>query len=87
MTTPLVTALYPPERRVIATSDGAPPKTRDDECRDFDADKKSLVNEEQPWRHRFTVKGNTNLIITSICRIMRIRNCESSIFSCYDRVQ
>lgn len=55
MTTPLVTALYPPERRVIATSGGAPPKTRDDECRDFDADRKSLVNEEQPWRHRFTV--------------------------------
>ncbi|KIK34429.1 hypothetical protein CY34DRAFT_17729 [Suillus luteus UH-Slu-Lm8-n1] len=52
MTTPLITALYPPERRLITT---APPQTRDDECRDFDANKKSLVNEEQPWRHRFTV--------------------------------
>ncbi|KAG1780765.1 Sodium/hydrogen exchanger family-domain-containing protein [Suillus placidus] len=55
MTTPLVTALYPPERRVIANSGGAPPQTRDEEDRDFDADKKSLVNEEQPWRYRFTV--------------------------------
>ncbi|KAG2750288.1 hypothetical protein P692DRAFT_20952852 [Suillus brevipes Sb2] len=52
MTTPLITALYPPERRLITT---APPQTRDDECRDFDANKKSLVNEEQPWQHRFTV--------------------------------
>ncbi|KAG1814783.1 Sodium/hydrogen exchanger family-domain-containing protein [Suillus subaureus] len=52
MTTPLVTALYPPERRVIATSGGAPPQIRDEEG---DADKKSLVNEEQPWRYRFTV--------------------------------
>ncbi|KAG1858710.1 Sodium/hydrogen exchanger family-domain-containing protein [Suillus tomentosus] len=55
MTTPLVRALYPPERRVIATSGGAPPKTRDDEGGDLDADKKSLMNEEQPWRYRFTV--------------------------------
>ncbi|KAG1858827.1 Sodium/hydrogen exchanger family-domain-containing protein [Suillus subluteus] len=52
MTTPLVRALYPPERRVIATSGGAPPRTRDEE--DY-ADKKSPVNEEQPWRYRFTV--------------------------------
>ncbi|KAG1720942.1 Sodium/hydrogen exchanger family-domain-containing protein [Suillus lakei] len=55
MTTPLVTALYPPERRVIATSGGAPAQTRDEEGGDFDPDKKSLVNEEQPWRYRFTV--------------------------------
>ncbi|KAG1901080.1 Sodium/hydrogen exchanger family-domain-containing protein [Suillus fuscotomentosus] len=55
MTTPLVRALYPPERRVIATSGGAPPKTRDDEGGDLDADKKSLINEEQPWRYRFTL--------------------------------
>ncbi|KAG2049554.1 hypothetical protein BDR06DRAFT_961357 [Suillus hirtellus] len=55
MTTPLVRALYPPERRVIATSGGASPKTRDDEGGDLDADKKSLMNEEQPWRYRFTV--------------------------------
>lgn len=55
MTTPLVRALYPPERRVIATSGGAPSKTRDDEGGDLDADKKSLMNEEQPWRYRFTV--------------------------------
>ncbi|KAG2130618.1 Sodium/hydrogen exchanger family-domain-containing protein [Suillus bovinus] len=55
MTTPLVTALYPPERRIIATSGGAPPKTRDGEDADLDTDKKFLVNEEQPWRYRFTV--------------------------------
>lgn len=55
ITTPLVTALYPPERRVIATSGGASPKIRDEERRDFDADKKSLMNETQPWRYRFTV--------------------------------
>ncbi|KAG2130746.1 Sodium/hydrogen exchanger family-domain-containing protein [Suillus clintonianus] len=55
MTTPLVTALYPPERRVSATSGGAQPKTRDEEGGDSDEDKKSLVDEEQPWRYRFTV--------------------------------
>ncbi|KAG2125208.1 Sodium/hydrogen exchanger family-domain-containing protein [Suillus cothurnatus] len=54
MTTPLVTVLYPPERRVFATSGGAPPQARDEE-EEGDADKKSLVNEEQPWRYRFTV--------------------------------
>ncbi|KIK32710.1 hypothetical protein CY34DRAFT_18854 [Suillus luteus UH-Slu-Lm8-n1] len=55
MTTPLVTALYPPEHCLITTSGRAPPQTHDDECRDFDADKKSLVNEEQPWRHCFII--------------------------------
>src|SRR6267154_959327 len=55
MTTPLVTALYPPEWRVIATSNGAPSQTRDTESGDFGADEGSLVNEEQPWRYRFTV--------------------------------
>lgn len=52
MTTPLVTALYPPEWRVTATSGGAPPQTHDEEG---SVDKKSFVNEEQPWRYRFTV--------------------------------
>ncbi|KAG0697752.1 hypothetical protein DFH29DRAFT_1021343 [Suillus ampliporus] len=55
MTTSFVTALYPPEQHVSATSGGAPPQTRDEEGGDFDEDKKSLVNEEQPWRYRFTV--------------------------------
>ncbi|KAG0694775.1 Sodium/hydrogen exchanger family-domain-containing protein [Suillus ampliporus] len=55
MTTPLVSALYPPERRVIATSFGASAQTRGVEGGDFDADKKPLVNEDQPWRYRFTV--------------------------------
>ncbi|KAG1720747.1 hypothetical protein EDB19DRAFT_1963660 [Suillus lakei] len=47
-------SLYPPELRAMATSDGAPPQTRDEEGGEFNSDKKSLMNEQQ-WRYRFTV--------------------------------
>jgi hypothetical protein len=57
ITTPLVTALYPPERRVIAVQGGASSRnhSRSTESGDGDFDKKPIVSEEYPWRHRFTV--------------------------------
>ena len=52
ITTPLVTALYPPERRVRVGEMTQP--AQGDERGKGD-DKASIINEEQPWRHRFTV--------------------------------
>ncbi|KAG8214381.1 Sodium/hydrogen exchanger family-domain-containing protein [Butyriboletus roseoflavus] len=52
ITTPLVLALYPPERRVRVGAT-APP-VEDDERGQCD-EKASIITEEQPWRHRFTV--------------------------------
>ncbi|OAX31539.1 hypothetical protein K503DRAFT_76188, partial [Rhizopogon vinicolor AM-OR11-026] len=59
ITTPLVTILYPPDRRTIAAPGGALPqiRTRDTESEEGVSDDKQsmMVNEEYPWRHRFTV--------------------------------
>lgn len=53
ITTPLVMALSPPERRVrVGTT--APP-IEGDERGQPDDEKVSIIHEEQPWRHRFTV--------------------------------
>ncbi|KAH0831858.1 Sodium/hydrogen exchanger family-domain-containing protein [Lanmaoa asiatica] len=52
ITTPLVTALYPPERR--AREDATVPPVKGDERGQSD-EKASIITEEQPWRHRFTV--------------------------------
>ncbi|KAG8214382.1 Sodium/hydrogen exchanger family-domain-containing protein [Butyriboletus roseoflavus] len=52
ITTPLVLAIYPPERRVRVGAT-APP-VEDDERGQCD-EKASIITEEQPWRHRFTV--------------------------------
>ncbi|KAF8547175.1 hypothetical protein OG21DRAFT_1517598 [Imleria badia] len=52
MTTPLVTALYPPERRVRVGEMARP--AQGDERGKFD-EKASIITEEKPWRHRFTV--------------------------------
>lgn len=51
-TTPLVMALYPPERRVRVGEEA--PTAGGDERGQAD-DKASIINEEQPWRHQFTV--------------------------------
>ncbi|KAG9316007.1 Sodium/hydrogen exchanger family-domain-containing protein [Chiua virens] len=52
ITTPLVTALYPPEHRVRAGE----PVPRLDGNELGQSDKASLVmTEDQPWRHRFTI--------------------------------
>ena len=53
ITTPLVTALYPPERRVRI---GATAQSGDgDERGQRDEELSIMITEEQPWRHRFTV--------------------------------
>ncbi|KAG6376879.1 Sodium/hydrogen exchanger family-domain-containing protein [Boletus reticuloceps] len=52
MTTPLVMALYPPERR-LRVGEAARPAGGDE--RGQHDEKASIINEEQPWRHRFTV--------------------------------
>ncbi|KAH0826153.1 Sodium/hydrogen exchanger family-domain-containing protein [Lanmaoa asiatica] len=52
ITTPLATALYPPERRVRAGVT-APPVEGDE--RGQSDEKASIITREQPWRHRFTV--------------------------------
>ena len=52
ITTPLVTVLYPPECRGLRHL--ADPNTQGDERGKFN-EKASIINEEQPWRHRFTV--------------------------------
>ncbi|KAG8214380.1 Sodium/hydrogen exchanger family-domain-containing protein [Butyriboletus roseoflavus] len=52
ITTPLVLALYPPERRVRA---GAITPTVEGDERGQRDEKASSITEEQPWRHRFTV--------------------------------
>ena len=51
ITTPLVTTLYPPERR-IRIGEVVPHREGDEQGQ---ADEKASINEEQPWRHRFTV--------------------------------
>jgi hypothetical protein len=57
ITTPLVMALYPPERRVrVGTS--APP-TEGDERGQRDEEASIMITEEHPWRHRFTVVLDT----------------------------
>ena len=53
ITTPLVMALYPPERRVrVGTS---APLAEGDERGQHDEGASIKITEEQPWRHRFTV--------------------------------
>ncbi|KAH0826160.1 Sodium/hydrogen exchanger [Lanmaoa asiatica] len=52
ITTPLVTALYPPERRA-RVGETVPPVEGDE--RGQNDEKASIITEEQPWRHRFTV--------------------------------
>ncbi|KAF8125760.1 Sodium/hydrogen exchanger family-domain-containing protein [Boletus edulis] len=52
MTTPLVMALYPPERR-LRVGETAHPAGGDE--RGQHDEKASVINEEQPWRHRFTL--------------------------------
>ena len=52
ITTPLVLALYPPECRVRVGATALP--VEDDERGQGD-EKASIITEEQPWRHRFTV--------------------------------
>ena len=53
ITTPLVTALYPPERRIrIATTT---PPAEGDERGQHDEESSITITEEHPWRHRFTV--------------------------------
>ncbi|KAF9222970.1 hypothetical protein BS17DRAFT_735128 [Gyrodon lividus] len=55
LTTPLVIALYPPERRVrVGNLNGARAPTIGEESGDPDKST-STIDEEQSWRHRFTV--------------------------------
>ncbi|KAI9568525.1 Sodium/hydrogen exchanger family-domain-containing protein [Boletus coccyginus] len=53
ITTPLVTMLYPPERRVRVGETG--PTMEGDARRQHDDEASIMITEEQPWRHRFTV--------------------------------
>ena len=52
ITTPLVTALYPPERRIRAGTT-VPPLEGDEKGQPDE--RASVLTEEEPWRHRFTV--------------------------------
>ncbi|KAG2120237.1 Sodium/hydrogen exchanger family-domain-containing protein [Suillus clintonianus] len=54
ITTPLVSTLYPPERRVRAPVGGISRASTADEDEDK-SDRKSPMTEDQPWRSRFTV--------------------------------
>lgn len=54
MTTPLVSVLYPPERRVRVAVGGVPRASTGDSDQDK-RDRKSPMTEDQPWRSRFTV--------------------------------
>ncbi|KAG1868609.1 Sodium/hydrogen exchanger family-domain-containing protein [Suillus subluteus] len=54
MTTPLVSILYPPERRVRAAVGGVSRASTGDPDEDK-SDRKSPMTEDQPWRSRFTV--------------------------------
>ncbi|KAG1774485.1 Sodium/hydrogen exchanger family-domain-containing protein [Suillus placidus] len=54
MTTPLVSMLYPPERRVRAPVGGVSRASTGDPDEDK-SDRKSPMTEDQPWRSRFTV--------------------------------
>ncbi|KAH7923335.1 hypothetical protein BV22DRAFT_1169988 [Leucogyrophana mollusca] len=56
MTTPLVTWLYPPERRLLVTAGGTiPQKSPDSESGATDSEFGDGKSNEGPWRHRFTV--------------------------------
>ena len=52
ITTPLVEVLYPPERRIRV---GAVAQHLEGDENGTTDDKASLLTDEQPWRHRFTV--------------------------------
>lgn len=54
MTTPLVSILYPPERRVRVAVGGVSRASTGDLDEDK-SDRKSPMTEDQPWRSRFTV--------------------------------
>ncbi|KAG2147751.1 Sodium/hydrogen exchanger family-domain-containing protein [Suillus bovinus] len=54
MTTPLVSILYPPERRIRAPVGGVSRASTGDPDEDK-SDRKFSVTEDQPWRSRFTV--------------------------------
>ncbi|KAG1741580.1 Sodium/hydrogen exchanger family-domain-containing protein [Suillus occidentalis] len=54
MTTPLVSMLYPPERRTRAAVGGISRASTGDPDEDK-SDHKSPMNENQPWRSRFTI--------------------------------
>jgi hypothetical protein len=54
MTTPLVSLLYPPGRRIRASGAGITPHTPGEDYEDK-SDRKSLITDEQAWRYRFTV--------------------------------
>jgi hypothetical protein len=53
ITTPLVTALYPPDCRVRIATTALP--AEGDERRQHDEEASIMITEEHPWRHRFTV--------------------------------
>ncbi|KIK91706.1 hypothetical protein PAXRUDRAFT_13639 [Paxillus rubicundulus Ve08.2h10] len=55
LTTPLVTALYPPERRVWVGTIGAPEASAIGNGNGGPDENASITVKEQPWRHRFTV--------------------------------
>ncbi|OJA12207.1 hypothetical protein AZE42_09565 [Rhizopogon vesiculosus] len=55
MTTPLVSLLYPPERRTRITAAGITQPTLGGADFDGKSDRKSLITDDQPWRYRFTV--------------------------------
>ena len=55
ITTPLATALYPPERRVRVDATAPPTEPEGDERGLHDEKASIMITEEQPWRHRFTV--------------------------------
>jgi len=55
MTTPLVSLLYPPERRSRITAAGITQQTLSGADFDGKGDRKSLITDDQTWRYRFTV--------------------------------
>ncbi|KAF8837550.1 hypothetical protein BDN67DRAFT_991719 [Paxillus ammoniavirescens] len=55
LTTPLVTALYPPERRVWVGTTGAPEASAIGNGSGGPDENVTITAKEHPWRHRFTV--------------------------------
>ena len=53
ITTPLVTAIYPPERRIRVGTIALP--AEGDQRGQHDEEASIMITEEHPWRHRFTV--------------------------------
>ncbi|KAG0705818.1 Sodium/hydrogen exchanger family-domain-containing protein [Suillus ampliporus] len=55
MTTPLVSFLYPPDRRVRVSAGAGISRASTGDGDDDKSDRKSLMVEDQPWRSRFTI--------------------------------